>query len=120
MTVTFAPDWLTVPFQSWLIVWPFANVHLTLQPLIEALPVFFTVTSPWKPPGHWLTTAYVAEHALPPEGLDEGDGLGDGLREGDGDGDGLGEGDADGLGDGDLDGEADGDGDGVVPPVRSP
>lgn len=128
MTVTFAPDWLTVPFQDWLTVWPFAKAHLTLQPLIEALPVLFTVTSPWKPPGHWLTTLYVAEHPLPPDGLAEGDGLGDGLREGDadglgdgdGDGDGEAEGDADGLGDGDFDGEADGDGDGEDPPVRSP
>src|SRR4051812_10692129 len=69
-TVMFAALAVSVPLQSWLIVWPLAKVHLTVQPVIGELPA---VTVTWAPkfPGHELVTAYVAAQA-PPEGVPEG------------------------------------------------
>ncbi|MEN3306671.1 MAG: hypothetical protein V7603_2873, partial [Micromonosporaceae bacterium] len=48
-TVTAEPLVVSVPFQSWLMVWPLANVQVTVQPLMAEAPAR-TVTSPWKPP----------------------------------------------------------------------
>lgn len=45
-TVTAEPLVLSVPFHSWVIVWPLPSVHLTVQPL-TAEPPAVTVTSPW-------------------------------------------------------------------------
>jgi len=44
------------PFQRLLITCPLASVRRTVQPASAALLVLRTVTSAWKPPGHWLTT----------------------------------------------------------------
>ena len=84
-TVTWEPLVERSPFQSWVMDWPLARVHLTVHPVVGDEPVFLTVTSAWKPPGHWLTSLYVASHALPAGGWD-GDGEGEGLL---GEGDGL-------------------------------
>ena len=46
LTVTAEPLVLSVPFQSWLMVWPLASVQVTVQPLITEAPAV-TVTSPW-------------------------------------------------------------------------
>src|SRR5690606_23472015 len=49
-------DWLPIrPPQIWVICWPFGNVTTTVQLDVAVLPVFVTVTSPWKPPPHSLT-----------------------------------------------------------------
>jgi hypothetical protein len=61
-TVTFEPDWEYLPPQPWVIVWPLANANVTVHEL-QASPVFLTVRSPWKPPGHWPSTLYVTSHA---------------------------------------------------------
>jgi hypothetical protein len=53
-TDTFEPLTVSVPFHSWLMVWPLPRVHPAVQALI-AEPPAVTVTSPWKPPGHELT-----------------------------------------------------------------
>jgi hypothetical protein len=49
VTVTFAPDWLTEPFQSWVTVCPAANDQVTRQPLMGS-PRLVTVTLALKPP----------------------------------------------------------------------
>jgi hypothetical protein len=54
-TDTFAPDWVTVPFQSGVPVWPAPNDQVRVQPLI-ASPRLTTLTLAPKPPGHWLET----------------------------------------------------------------
>jgi hypothetical protein len=54
-TVIAAPDVVSAPLHSCVIVCPFANVQRTVQPLIAAVPAR-TVTSPWNPVFHWLTT----------------------------------------------------------------
>ncbi|MDQ7905067.1 hypothetical protein RB614_11095 [Phytohabitans sp. ZYX-F-186] len=51
-----------MPLQIWVIRWPSANDQPTVQPLSAAVPAR-TVTSPWKPPGHWLTIRYVVLQA---------------------------------------------------------
>ena len=95
--VTLDPLLVTVAFQAWVTVWPFANVQVTVQALMAALPAV-TLTSPWKPPGHCPVIAYVAVQPREPEdGLVERDG--DGLVERDGDGEA--EADCDALRDGD-------------------
>lgn len=52
-TVTAEPLTLKVPFQSWVIVCPPAQVQRAVQPLIPEV-LARTVTSPWNPPGHEL------------------------------------------------------------------
>jgi hypothetical protein len=52
-TVAEVPLTLRTPFQSWLTLWPPANVQRAVHPLIAVLPAR-TVTSAWKPPGHEL------------------------------------------------------------------
>jgi hypothetical protein len=54
VTVTAEPLVLSVPFQSWLMVWPLPSVHRTVHPLIAELPAV-TVTSAWYPPGQGFT-----------------------------------------------------------------
>jgi hypothetical protein len=70
-TVTAEPLVLSVPLQSWLMVWPPASVQVTVQPLIAEAPAL-TVTSPWKPPDQELTVRYAALQA-PAGGGDEGE-----------------------------------------------
>lgn len=53
-TDTDEPLAVSVPLHTWVMVWPPASVHRTVQPLIAELPAV-TVTFPWKPPGHELT-----------------------------------------------------------------
>jgi hypothetical protein len=55
-TVTFAPVWVGVPPHMLLIVWPLANVHVTVQPASTDVPVLVTVNSAWNPPDHWPVT----------------------------------------------------------------
>ena len=45
-TVTAEPLVLSVPFQTWLMVWPLVSVQVTVQALIAEAPAL-TVTSPW-------------------------------------------------------------------------
>mgnify|MGYP003423530270 CR=1 FL=1 len=52
VTVTAAPDWVSAAFQDWLTCCPSAKVQVNVHPLIAAVPVFATVTSPWNPPPH--------------------------------------------------------------------
>jgi hypothetical protein len=106
-TVTLEPLVVSVPFHSWVIDWPLARVHVTVQLLIGAAPAV-TVTLPWKPPCHELSVWYAALHAPP---VDE--------RLGDADGDELGERDAEGDVLGLVDGEAErlADGEAVGEPV---
>ena len=52
--VTTEPLVVEVAFQIWLSCCPFGKVMVTVQNPIVLGPAV-TVTSPWKPPGHWLT-----------------------------------------------------------------
>jgi len=45
---------LSVPFHTWVTVWPDAGVQRTAQLPIAAVPAV-TVTSPWNPPDHAFT-----------------------------------------------------------------
>src|SRR5687767_16035739 len=54
-TWTRAPDWLTVPFQSWVTFWPAANDHVSRQ-LATGSPRLVTLAFAPKPPDHWLVT----------------------------------------------------------------
>src|SRR4051812_39188416 len=47
-------------------VCPFANVQVTVHPVLVPDPVLVTVTAAWKPPDHELVIAYTAEQ--PPAG----------------------------------------------------
>ena len=60
LTATLEPLLVSVPFHTWVMVWPLGNVQLTVQPLSGAVPVFVTVTEPWKPPPQLLLVLYVA------------------------------------------------------------
>ena len=53
--VTVVPDWVTVAFQPLARVTPDGQVQVDRHGLTAALPVFFTVSSPWKPPCQALT-----------------------------------------------------------------
>lgn len=101
LAVAVDPLVVTVAFQALVICWPLAQVTVTVHLVIAEEPAV-TLTSPWKPPGHWPASAYVAEQPPGGGGDDEGetDGLGDGGRLGDGDADGEGgaDGEADWLG----------------------
>src|SRR5262245_42515985 len=61
-TVTLLPLAVSMPFQSWEMVCPLANVHRTVHPLIATDPAV-TVTSAWKPGTHWFMILYEAEQA---------------------------------------------------------
>ena len=54
LTDTDDPPATRVPFQTWVMVCPFARSQRTVHPLIADAPAV-TITSPWKPPGHELT-----------------------------------------------------------------
>jgi hypothetical protein len=54
VAVTPDPLCVRVELQNWLTVCPFANVQVTRQPLMAAVPAV-TFTDAWKPPGHWFT-----------------------------------------------------------------
>ena len=51
VTVT-PPEVERLPFHSCEMDCPPGKAHRTLQPAVGDEPVFFTVTSAWKPPGH--------------------------------------------------------------------
>jgi hypothetical protein len=53
VTVTSAPDWLTVPFHSWVMVCPPLNDHVSRHPFTGS-PRLSMVTLAPKPPGHWF------------------------------------------------------------------
>ena len=59
VTVTDWPDWLTVPFHSWVTCWLPGKVQATFQEL-TALPRLVIETLAPKPAFHWLVTEYVA------------------------------------------------------------
>jgi hypothetical protein len=67
LAVTTDPLVVEVAFQIWLSCCPFGKVMVTVQKPI-VLPPAVTVTSPWKPPGHWLTLRYAAEQVPAPVG----------------------------------------------------
>jgi hypothetical protein len=90
LTATPEPLVDSVPFHTWVMLWPEARVHRTVQPLTADVPAF-TVTWPWKPPCQELVVLMVALHA-PLGGVD-----------------GELEGEVDGDVDGEVDGEVDGD-----------
>jgi hypothetical protein len=105
-TVTLELAWVSWPPHNWVITWPLAKVHFTVQLVLAVVPVFFTSTEPWKPPLQLFVTVYVAEQApVPPPGLELGLGDALGLRLGEELGDGEDEGDEDGEDDGDDDGD---------------
>lgn len=54
LAVTDDPLVVTVAFHELSMRWPSLKVQVTRQPLIADEPAV-TCTSPWKPPGHWLT-----------------------------------------------------------------
>ena len=54
VTVTLVPLCVTFPFQSCVIVCPFAKVQVSVQFEIAVVPVLLMVTDAPKPPGHWL------------------------------------------------------------------
>jgi len=65
--VAAVPLVVTVAFHAWLIDWPLASVHLTVQPLVMPADPAVTVTSPWNPPDQLPTCLYVAVQApVPP------------------------------------------------------
>ena len=76
--MTLVPLVVSATFHSWVMVWPLASVHLSVQLLMAELPAV-TVIPAWKPPGQLFTGVYVAEHA-------PGGGGGAELRGGDEDG----------------------------------
>ena len=55
MTLTLAPDWVKLPFHSWVTACPALNDQVRVQ-LLTALPRLVTVTLAPKPPCHWLET----------------------------------------------------------------
>ena len=84
LAVATVPAWVTVAFQVWVTFCPLAKVQFDVQPWTGAWPVARTVTSPWKPPGHWFVIWYVAVQDAPADGDGE---LGvDAVADGDGDG----------------------------------
>jgi len=117
-TVTALPLTLSTPLHSWLMVWPLARVHCTVQPFVATDELLVTVTVVCHPPGQELSTWYDAPHPVPAE-VGVGDALGDALGEvvGDGLALGLGEVVRDGLALGDTEGEVVGDGLVAVPPT---
>ena len=71
--MTLVPLVVSAPFHSWVMVWPLASVHLSVQPLMAELPAV-TVIPAWKPPGQLFTGVYVAEQAPGGGGLLDLDG----------------------------------------------
>jgi len=60
---------VSTPAHNWVIVCPFANVQVTVHPVLVPAPVLVTVTAAWKPPDHELVIAYTAEHPPPGGGV---------------------------------------------------
>src|SRR5256885_13184206 len=61
---TLAPDWLQVAFQPWVSFWlASGKVKPSVQDEIGS-PRLVKLTPAWNPPGHWLTTVYVAMHPV--------------------------------------------------------
>ena len=53
VAVTFAPLWVTVPFQAEVIVCPLAKGHASVQLVSAAVPVLLMVMAAPKPLCHW-------------------------------------------------------------------
>ena len=85
-TVTALPLTLSTPLHSWLMLWPLARVHCTVQPFVATDELLVTVTVVCQPPGQELSTWYDAPHPVPAE-VGVGDVLRDGLALGLGDAD---------------------------------
>jgi len=107
-TVTALPLTLSTPLHSWLMLWPLARVHCTVQPFVATDELLVTVTVVCQPPGQELSTWYDAPHPVPAE-VGVGDVLRDGLA--------LGLGDAEGEAVDEAVGEVVGDGLVAVPPT---
>jgi len=71
--VTVVPLCETVAFQPLLIVAPAGIVQVAVHGESAAVLLLRTVTSPWKPPDHWLLIRVVAVHVCGP--LVDGGGL---------------------------------------------
>lgn len=84
-TVTVLPDPVSVPFHACSTLTPLGIVIATCQPESAAVPGLATVTSPWKPPPHELTSLNVAAQALGPSPDDDFDGDTDDEDDRDGD-----------------------------------
>ena len=61
--MTDSPDWAQVPFHPSVRSWSPENVQDTVQ-AVSAVDPAVTVSPIWNPSFHWLTTEYVAEHAV--------------------------------------------------------
>ena len=57
MIVTLLPDWVTLPFQSWVIVCPLAKLNFKLQLLRAVELVLVMLMVAVKPGFHWFETA---------------------------------------------------------------
>jgi hypothetical protein len=53
-TVTLAPLWVPVPFQTCETVCPLAKAQVSVQLLRGVVPVFWMERAAPKPPDHWL------------------------------------------------------------------
>ena len=60
VTVTWPPDWVTDPFQSWVIVCPAVYDQVSRQ-LLSGSPWLVMVTLAPNPPGHDELTEYATE-----------------------------------------------------------
>lgn len=66
VAVTVLPLCVTVAFQPLLTVAPAGIVQVALHGLTAAVLLLRTVTSPWKPPDHWLLIRAVAVQVAGP------------------------------------------------------
>jgi hypothetical protein len=55
VTVTLFPDWVALPFQNWVMVWPAGKENFRVQ-LDSGSPRFLMSTLAPNPPAHWLVT----------------------------------------------------------------
>ena len=54
VTVTFAPLWDSLPFQTCVTFWPFAKAKVRVQLVMAVVPVFSMVIDVPNPLCHWL------------------------------------------------------------------
>jgi len=54
VTVTLAPVCVTLPFQIWVTVWPFAKLQVSDQLVHAVVPVLLMLNAAPNPPDHWL------------------------------------------------------------------
>jgi hypothetical protein len=77
VAVTAVPDWVMVAFQVFTNAWLPPHVQVTVQVLVDTVPVLVTVTVAVKPLAHWLSTCIDAEQTAGPA-VPDGDGVADG------------------------------------------